>query len=237
MAYFEDGTVHAIREANAASESEWIRQIARHPFRTALAVAHVRHATQGRPALVNTQPFVRSIAGRDHVFAHNGDLDRSALRDSFRLASHRPLGETDSEYAFCSLIAELEPLWRRSRPSLGARLDVVARFARGIRALGPANFLYTDGKYLFVHGHRRMHGAAGIVPPGLHMLRRECRQPGGRGGQRQAVLLFASVALTAEENWEPLAEGEIVVAREGEIVARVKDDAIPLASPAPVAAA
>ena len=41
---------------------------------TDLAISHIRHAARGSLSLANTQPFTRELAGRSHVFAHNGDL-------------------------------------------------------------------------------------------------------------------------------------------------------------------
>lgn len=62
------------------------------------------------------------------------------------LISHiRPVGESDSERAFCALLGRLAALWRGAAPSVEARLAEVRRFAADLRGLGPANFLYSDG--------------------------------------------------------------------------------------------
>ena len=98
-----------------------------------------------------------------------------------------------------------------------------------MRTLGPANFLYADGDALFAHGHKRTH-ADGIRPPGLHVLCRSCAADSEAFGAEglliepaaaaQEVVLVASVPLTAGEPWEAVADGEIVLARCGRIVAR-----------------
>jgi predicted glutamine amidotransferase len=168
-----------------------------------------------------------------HVFAHNGNLEIAPLRDRFPLGVARPLGETDSEHAFCALLARLAELWlaRTGPPPLADRVAVVAAFAAELRSLGPANFLYCDGDALFAHGHARMHGAEGIRPPGLHSLCRRCVEPSEAtsaaglsielSAGEQHVVLFASVPLTAEPGWQPLAAGELVVARAGLVVDRI----------------
>ncbi len=107
------------------------------------------------------------------------------------------------------------------------RLALVSEFAAGLRALGPANFLYADGDALFVHGHKRTH-ADGIRPPGLHLLCRTCTAESEAfaaeglsiepAGVAQEVVIAASVPLTAGESWRALADGEIVVVRGGRIV-------------------
>jgi glutamine amidotransferase len=170
---------------------------------------------------------MRELGGQMHVFAHNGDLDSARLRRSYAPGAYRPVGDTDSEYAFCALLARLAPLWREGGvPTLEARLERVAEFAAGLRAHGPANFLYADGDALFVHGHKRTH-ADGIRPRGLHVLCRTCAAERGAfvaeglsitsAGGPQEVALAASVPLTAEA-WRPLGEGETLALREGRIV-------------------
>lgn len=232
VAHFMDGDVRLIKEPEAAADSACVRFVQDHPFRTTMAISHIRLATQGAKVLRNVQPFVRELGGKMHVFAHNGNLEANGLRTGLDLGRARPVGETDSEYAFCGLLARLEGLWRGGDvPSIAARLGVLGEFAAQLRGLGPANFLYADGDAVFAHGHARSHGAEGIRPPGLHLLCRSCNAespPEDRAGGvsvestdvEQRVVLFASVPLTAEAGWQPLGTGEIVVAQAGSVVQR-----------------
>lgn len=229
IAWYEGADVRLVKEPSSASGSACLGFIQNHPFRSPLVVSHIRKATQGGLTLANSQAFVREMGGRMHVFAHNGDLDGALLRRSYTLGMYRPVGETDSEFAFCAMLARLSPHWQAPNlaPSLAKRLALVSEFAAGLRALGPANFLYADGDTLFVHGHKRTH-ADGIRPPGLHLLRRACAgDPGSfvaeglsitSAADAQEVVLAASVALTADEPWQALGEGEIVAVRDGRIV-------------------
>ena len=229
LAWYEGADVRLVKEPTAASDSACLEFIQQHPFRSAMVVGHIRKATQGRLTLANSQPFTRELGGHMHVFAHNGDLDGARLRSAFPLGACRPVGDTDSEQAFCALLEALAPLWRGSAlpPPLAERRAVVAAFAARLRELGPANFLYADGDALFVHGHKRTH-ADGIRPPGLHVLARACATESGTFAAEglsiepaetaQEVVLAASVPLTAREPWRALADGEIVVLRGGHIV-------------------
>ena len=227
VAWYEDHQVVLHREARPASDSPLARQLASAGPPTRLAISHIRHATRGANTLANTQPFVREFGGRSHVFAHNGDLP--GLADDPRYAPGRflPVGDTDSEHAFCALLAQLAPLWQVGIPSLQERLDAVADFATGLHAFGPANFLYADGDALFAHGHRRLQADGRIAPPGLHWLQRSCAQESEPlqavgvcvGCGYQEVLLLASVPLS-DEPWQALAEGETVAVRGGELLAR-----------------
>jgi predicted glutamine amidotransferase len=229
IAHDVDGDVRLLKETDPASESACVRFIRDHPFACSLAVSHIRKATQGGAMLQNCQPFARELGGRMHVFAHNGDLDTRVWRDRPTPGCARPVGDTDSELAFCVLLERLRPVWLVGLPALADRRRIVAEFAAELRALGPANFIYADGDALFAHGHKRTHGSSGIRPPGLHRLCRQCRGeeaslhvPGlsidSAFAPEQWVVLFASVPLSAEPGWQPLAEGELVVARAGRLV-------------------
>lgn len=234
IAYYDGHDAQRLREAAPASASAWVEFLDAHPFASATVVSHIRRATQGARILANTQPFARELGGFVHVFAHNGDLRPQALRAAFPALDCRPVGDTDSEYAFCALLEALRPLWVAARavPPLAHRTAALARFATQLRTFGPANFLYADGDALFAHGHERRQPDGNLSPPGLHVLHRRCAQPGGRldgsgvsvdsPAGEQEVTLFASVPLSDEGGWAPLAPGELVVARNGIIVQRIR---------------
>jgi predicted glutamine amidotransferase len=231
LAYYVDRDVRLVKEPEPAAGSACVRFMQEHPFASSVVVSHIRKATRGAPAMRNCQPFQRELGGRMHVFAHNGDLDPARLRARLPLGGHHPVGDTDSEYAFCALLDQLAPLWRDgSVPGLERRRRNVEGFAAALRELGPANFVYTDGEAVFLHGHRRLHGD-GLPPhsPGLHLLSRHCASsPSAWHGEgvsvaareQQDVLLAASVPLTDETGWRALAEGELVVALSGKVLAR-----------------
>ena len=230
VAYFEDQDAFVLREPRPAAESGLVRFMETNGPPSKLVLSHIRLATQGEPALRNTQPFQRELAGRAHVLAHNGNLPD--IREQCQLDGSRfsPIGETDSELAFCYLLERLESLWARANgglPSLEERFDAIVSFAESLRVLGPLNFIYTDGHTLFAHAHRRAQSDGEVRPPGLHMLVRSCEEQTIDLSQSgilmspvaQGVALVASIPLT-DEQWEPLSEGEVVALRDGQVCAR-----------------
>ena len=228
VAYVEDHDVRVFRDTDAAAESPYLQLVSALKVRSNTVISHIRKATQGEVALRNTQPFARELGGRVHLFAHNGDLRGIDGQPEVQLAPIPPIGETDSEHAFCALLHRLSFLWIEPKeiPEITQRLRVVADFASGIRPLGPANFIYTDGDAIFLHGHRRKTSGDGVIrPPGLHLLCRSCEVTPGPieipglaiASETQNVVLAASVPLT-REGWTPLAEGEVVAVREGEVI-------------------
>jgi glutamine amidotransferase len=227
VAFYQGHDVALFREPLAAEGSTLVRYLETQGPSTNLAISHIRHATQGTVQFSNTQPFIRELGGRTHVFAHNGDLP--GIGNALSLGSCWPVGQTDSEYAFCALYGRLQKLWAGTTlPTLEGRLSLIAAFATELRALGPANFLYGDGDMLFAHGHKRLQkGSPHAQPPGLWTLQRTCapadpppaHQAGVAIAHEERVSLFiASVPLT-NEAWQPMAEGELVAVRHGQLLA------------------
>ena len=230
-AFYQDKDVALFREPMAAGDSNLVRFIEKQGPSTTLAISHIRRATRGAVSLSNTQPFARELAGRMHVFVHNGDLPGIARSDSIAFDRYRPVGTTDSEYAFCALLERIRGLWDATSvvPTMEERLSVVSQFAADLRELGPANFIYADGDALFAHGHRRIQPVTGhVTPPGLFLLSRRCADadqsvhatgvtvaPGF-----QEVLLIVSVPLT-DGNWRPFAEGELVAVSAGQVLGAI----------------
>jgi predicted glutamine amidotransferase len=104
IAFFEDTGLRLFVDPHSARQSPVAELVKRYPIRSGNVIAHIRKATQGHVALENTHPFVRELWGRYWVFAHNGDLKDFAPRLH---GAFRPVGDTDSERAFCWLMQEL----------------------------------------------------------------------------------------------------------------------------------
>lgn len=235
VAYYEGRDVFLLREPSPAAESDLVRFMEVNGPPSKLVLSHVRLATQGKPALRNTQPFQRELAGRAHVFAHNGNMP--GAREAYRLRTGRftPVGETDSEFAFCCLLESLSELWDGGNggvPSVEARLDIVAQLAALLRPLGPFNFVYSDSDALFVHAHIRKQDDGVERPPGLHLLVRSSNEQAVDltasgvllAPLAQELALVASVPLTDDEPWEPIAPGEVIALKQGVVWARSRTD-------------
>ncbi|MFN2362596.1 MAG: class II glutamine amidotransferase [Marinobacter sp.] len=230
VAFYQGADVALYRDTSPADESAQVPWIETHGPETTLSMAYIRHATQGPIELANTGPYARELNGRMRIFAHNGNLPGIRNRfDSQRWRFH-PVGQTDSEIAFCMLLevlAELEEGFN-DLPPLDKRIAALARLFGELRELGPANFLYADSQTLFVHADRRFQPATGKIEPPALFLRicaseqtPELLDPSVAGslapGQR--VALLSTVPLN-DEPWQPLAEGELLAIEAGQIVAR-----------------
>src|SRR5258706_5059216 len=146
LALYDGRSVRTFLEPSAAAHSPLARFVRETPIKTLLAIAHVRKRTRGRVALANTHPFVRELWGRHLVFAHNGTVRKVKRRPTGR---YTPIGETDSEHAFCALLHGRQqrfPKYPRERRALW---HAVAELAEEIGRDGTFNFLLGDGAHLF----------------------------------------------------------------------------------------
>jgi predicted glutamine amidotransferase len=228
VAFHHGADARVVREVRPAHDSPQARLLERDGDAAAIVVSHVRLATHGDVCLANTQPFQRELAGRRHLFAHNGHVPTVADDARFSFERFRAIGGTDSERCFCALLERLAPAWQGpTPPSLARRLDVVSALAEAMREHGPANFVYSDGEVLFVHADRRTQPSGAIEPPGLHLLERQCAVDRDalsgiaiddtQAPEPQQLVLVASRPLS-DEPWRPLEQGTVLALRDGAIV-------------------
>lgn len=162
-----------------------------------LVIAHVRKARHPPvPSVENTHPFVHTCCGREWVFAHNGLVSDVVL--SAPNPSYHPLGETDSEHAFCQILAGIAGTYATDNHQ--PWLNALNRLADAIATQGKFNFLLSDGRILMAYGHDR-----------LHYL----ESSDGRGR-------FALVATEplAGDPWQPFADQELRVYKDGVLLVR-----------------
>ena len=232
LALMRDLDAFIIKEAKPASDSVWVKFAAENAIATTFAMAHVRYATRGNHTMENTHPFRRVLGRRPHLFAHNGTLDGLDELAKREPPAFLPIGETDSELAFCMLLTRLQAHYRDGEtPPLDVRFEVFRETCAHLGALGPSNFLYHDGDVLMAHAHKRIYEEndelVGPKPPGLHLKNfRECSHhhklssPGlDVEVQHQQTAILASVPLD-DEAWEDLDEGTVLAIKDGDILKR-----------------
>ncbi|AKM09084.1 class II glutamine amidotransferase [Croceicoccus naphthovorans] len=228
IVFAEQRDAHVFREAAPAANSALAKMVFEREFASSDLIAHVRRASQGNPLLANTHPFTRVRGGMALHFAHNGDLDGIAhLAEAESLLEER-IGDTDSELAFLILLRRLDG----SGQDDTMRFDLFAGFCADMRELGTANFLFYDGRSLFIHAdRRRSETPEGTISeprePGLVMRHfGDCDDIGHWHGKGPRIRnmpprtrLFASVPLDDDE-WEPLPRGTAMMLRDGAVLGR-----------------
>lgn len=226
IAYYDANDVRIIKEACTASKSTYLKFVKDLSIHSKIIISHIRLATQGEVSTRNTQPFTRELGGRQHVFAHNGDLVELDKKAEFKSNRYKPVGNTDSEIAFCYLMESMSKIWdKEAPPELAERYSVFTNFVGTMRTLGIANIIYSDSDYVFIHSHKRI-SPDGKHLPGMFMTCRRCSASDSGipidglaldKSNSKEVVLIASVPLS-DEKWHEIPEGEIKVLSNGEVV-------------------
>ena len=203
VAFYEGRAARIFKEPIPASKSRCLAFITEYDYQSTLAIAHIRKANPaniGR-ASANTHPFDRELNGRSWVFAHNGKLP--GLRDNpdFAVSRFQPLGETDSERAFCLLLDTIADRHKTDGAARSASeiIQTIRPLVEKLAALGEFNFILSDGENLIVHTHTN-----------LYSLTRTCRV----ASCQLEVVLLATSPLT-DEPWVPLSPGSMHVYAKG----------------------
>jgi predicted glutamine amidotransferase len=214
IAFFEGAGVRHFVDYEAAIASPIADLIKRCPIKSKNVIAHIRKATQGRVALENCHPFVRELWGRYWVFAHNGDLKDFAptLNGAFR-----PVGNTDSEWAFCYLLQELRRRFGDTPPALQPLGEALRELTGEIAVHGPFNMMLSDGSALFAHCSTNLHYVVRQYPFATAKLSDEdmsvdfsrVTTPNDR------VAIIVTAPLTTNETWTQFAAGELKIFVDG----------------------
>ena len=214
IAFFEGAGVRHFVDYEAAVASPIAELIKRYPIKSLNVIAHIRKATQGRVALENCHPFVRELWGRYWVFAHNGDLkDFHPVFDG----PYRPVGNTDSEQAFCFLLQELRRRFGDTAPGMAPLRAAIAELVAGIAAHGTFNMMLSDGTALFAHCSTKLcyvirqypFETARLTDEDLSVDFSQVTTPNDR------VAIIVTAPLTTNERWTDFAPGELKVFVDG----------------------
>ncbi len=213
IAFFEGAGLRHFVDHESAATSPVARLIREYPIRSTHVVAHIRKATQGQVSLENCHPFVRELWGHYWVMAHNGDLKGFHPRLH---AAFRPVGQTDSERAFCWLMQELAKS-HAALPSVAELTLTLRELCAELARHGTFNLLLSNGQALWAHCTSQLHHlvrehpfrTARLQDADLTVDFAQVTQPGDR------VALVATQPLTTDEVWTPFAPGELRVFVDG----------------------
>jgi len=217
VAWYDEYGTQIVKESRPAFRSRLAQNFQESlGARSRIFVSHIRRATSGAVGYCNTHPFYRRFDQKTWVFAHNGTIDPGQL--SFPSREFSPIGETDSELVFCSLLS-----WLSHRSiQLDAKNDFIRLHAKlqEINRLGELNLIFSDGRHLFVY-----HDRSGHV--GLHFLLRQAPYKVVKLRGQYLTINLAEVINPEErgyivaskplsnENWNRVKPGQLLIFSEG----------------------
>lgn len=202
LALYEGRYARSFLEPTPACTSAMAEFIRKNPIKTLLSVAHVRRKTRGQASLENTHPFKRTLWGRHWVFAHNGTLPRIKQRP---LRFEEPIGDTDSEHAFCWMLEQLRTTFPGGYPRNARALwRAVARLGGELGGEGKFNFLLADGRHLYARCGTKLCYIIRKAPFGRATLRDAelAVDFSSVTTPRDRVAVVATEPLTRDEVWE-----------------------------------
>ena len=214
IAFFEGTGVRHFVDHQAAVASPIAELIKHYPIKSLNVIAHIRKATQGQVALENCHPFVREMWGRYWVFAHNGDLKGfEPVLDG----PYRPVGNTDSERAFCFLLQQLRERFGDTPPAMPVLRAAIADLVAIIARHGTFNMMLSDGTALFAHCSTKLcyvvrrypFASACLADEDLSVDFSQVTTPNDR------VAIIVTTPLTTNETWTEFAPGELKVFVDG----------------------
>jgi predicted glutamine amidotransferase len=206
-------------------------------------MAHIRYATQGSVCLENVHPFSRELWGIQWTFAHNGECpkftnvtyhENTPLLGSTTAADliYNPIGDTDSEAAFCAILNALRAEFPEGLPTLPVLHEFLKMICDEIIADRHDdtifNFLLGCGQYtLFAYSWPGSRPGSSVWN-GLHYLIRE--PPFSTASLLDVdytidfrtvttpvdrVAVITTKPLTREEGWCEMRRGELIMFDQG----------------------
>ena len=213
IAFFEGKGVRHFVDHQRAVDSPVAELIRRYPIKSGNVIAHIRKATQGLVSLQNCHPFVRELWGRYWVFAHNGDLKN--YQPHLHCGFH-PVGDTDSERAFCWIMQELSKSHAQV-PSVEELTLTLRELAARIAHYGTFNFLLSNGLALWAHASTDLHYIERRHPfSAAHLSDEDLSVDFAHETQASdKVAIIVTAPLTRNEYWQAFARHELKVFVDG----------------------
>lgn len=217
IAFFEGRGVRLFVDHLPACDSPVAALIKSYPVKSENVIAHIRKATQGEVSLENCHPFVRECWGQYWVFAHNGNLENfhPSLQGPFQ-----PVGNTDSELAFCLILQRLRERFGAQAPDWRELAPYLAELCAEIAQHGTFNMTLSNGQALFSH-----------CTTHLHYLIRQHPFPVARLADEEISVDFAQVTtpndrvavivtepLTNNEAWQAYQTGDCKLFQGGSVI-------------------
>lgn len=219
IAFFEDKACRLFVDNQSAVESPLAELIRNYPIKSRNVIAHIRKATQGKINLENSHPFMRELWGRHWIFAHNGDLKdfHPQLSGQFQ-----PVGNTDSERAFCYVLDQLVARFGYTAPSCEQVFQLLTEISPQIAEHGTFNFVLSNGKALFSYATTKLHWLvrqwpfqpARLIDLDVEVDFSQVTTPEDR------VAVITTDPLTHNEVWTAFTPGEMILFQDGQPILR-----------------
>lgn len=218
ITFYEGKGCRSFKDPLPSAQSPIARLVTDYPIKSEAVVCHIRQANSGAVCLENTHPFTRQMWGKNWTYAHNGQL--ADFREKLIIKYHIPIGDTDSEHAFCWILDQLHIEFGSKTPNHSSLFTYIATLCEQINQLGVFNLILSDGDYLFAYCSNNLHWITRRAPFGEASLidAEMCVDFQKETTANDVVTVIATRPLTDDETWHKMACGQWQLFKKGESI-------------------
>ena len=201
ITFYEGKGCRTFKDPLPSAESKIAALVTDYPIKSTSVICHIRQANAGPVCLENTHPFTRNMWGRSWSYAHNGQLAKH--KEALFVNAHIPVGDTDSEHAFCYILDKLHYEFGEHEPSTEILFNFIAKQCHKIHTLGVFNITLTNGEYLFAYCSNNLHWLTRKAPFGkARLIDAEMMVDFNQEtSEKDIVTIIATQPLTNNEPW------------------------------------
>ena len=216
ITFYEGKGCRSFKDPNPSCKSKIAELVMEYPIKSCSVISHIRQANRGGVSLENTHPFIREFWGRNITFAHNGQLTG---HKSLTLTTDWPIGGTDSEHAFCWIMAKLRQKYPVRPKNWQSVFKYIAKLCKQLDELGVFNALISDGIHLLAYCSNNLHwitrrapfGQANLIDTEMNVNFSEVTT------DNDIVTVIATRPLTDNESWNQLQPKQWKLFKLGEV--------------------
>lgn len=203
ITFYEGKGYRTFKDPLPCSYSPIAKMLEAYPIKSTAVISHIRQANRGKVALENTHPFTRELWGKNWTFAHNGQLTEYKTLD---IGHYCPVGATDSEYAFCYILNQLQQHYAEPPTNWLRVFKLIKKCADRLNQLGVCNLLISDGRYVFAYCATNLYWLTRRAPFGKAPLRDEDVEIDFEQHTtvNDIVTIIATQPLTVNETWHKI---------------------------------
>jgi len=211
IGFYEGKAQRAFHDPKPSVDSPIAQLVCQYPIKSCTVISHIRQANVGDVNLENTHPFSRELWGYTWTFAHNGQLKASLFDRPLRF--YRPVGTTDSEYAFCWLLDQIRSSFPDKPEHPEGVFALIKECCDQLRSLGVYNMLLSNSEFLYCYCSTKLHWITRRAPFGMAQLKDSDLTVDfhNKTEPNDVVTVIATEPLTDNEQWQAMASGEAKV--------------------------
>lgn len=227
VAYFEPTGLRLYCDDRAAMESPIAELVSQTKVKATNTIIHLRKSEDS--LLSNAHPFTREIWGESWVFSHNGKMTIQDTLDDDPIYQgtsryYCPVGDTDSEFAFCYLLNQLKERFEE-KPDAETLYQFLTTQCRFLANYGLFNCLLSNGEWLLGYATTLLFYVTRQAPFGSATLidnadstEKTTIDFAAVNDSDDVITIMATTPLTSDEEWQQLAIDECVIFAEGNII-------------------